>query len=108
MFPCTYTIGRPRRRASPGVRTNGRDTITSGMSRPLGDLPMLVTQTSLLPVLSESMNAITSACDDVAVKFDASGRVCGWRRERSRGGYAPCGDGVLRPVPALAHAATAI
>jgi hypothetical protein len=34
MFPCTNTIGLPSARASPALRTSGREATTQGTSRP--------------------------------------------------------------------------
>src|SRR5438876_756413 len=112
MLPWMYTTGRFSRLASAGVWTTGRDSTTMGMSFPCEVWPSEPTYTSGEDCRRESRNAMTSAYVEVSVKLVRSGRVSGWRRDRSPGGYAENGCvpeaavSFVCDAPVLAHAAT--
>ena len=66
MFACTYTMGRWSARASAGVETSGRESTSSGSSRPSVVRPSSCRLIGTPAPCSESTNAITSAYVDVS------------------------------------------
>ena len=66
MLACTYTTGRPSRRASAGVRTTGREATTRGTTLPMGERASSLTLMGAPSARSESRKLMTSAYDDVS------------------------------------------